>query len=82
MGVDVHRTTVIRWQLKLRAARLAGQRAFYHKCYLECHQAGLTIPVDDEFDPHSPCVNNYTIAAHGLECDATNNGFGENLQTA
>ena len=71
MGTDMHRTTVARWELALRASRLSMMRAFYAAAYRSLEALG-----DDEAEDEAACCSNaYSIATHCMECDATNSGL-------
>jgi hypothetical protein len=71
LGMDIHRTTLLRWTIRLRAARLASMRGWYHEMLQKLEDVSTTHRHANGDEAGS---NSYTIALHSMLCDATNSG--------
>ena len=72
MALDVHRTTVARWEINFRAARVATMRSFLFDSYM---QLAMAEDEDDDSDGDVNSTNTWTVALHFMRCDATNSGM-------
>ena len=77
MGIDVHRSSVARWAVRLRAARVYTMRVFYQEMYAELAQLAVDAAEDDADDGNE---NAYSVALHCMQCDATRSGLWKNPQ--
>ena len=71
LGLDVSRTTAQRWELSLRASRVAAMRSFYKLGYAQLAEASFRSSDESE----DSGKNAWTFSVHTMECDATNSSI-------
>ena len=67
MAVDVHTKTVNRWEVRLRACRLAAMHHFYSQCYRT-----MELESPNRLGQDGSGMAPIMVAAHSLRIDATN----------
>ena len=80
LAMDVHRSSLSRWEIRLRAARLASMRAWYRHMYQETFDNCICFcrEVDVASDPAADGA--FAFAVYGLECDATNSNMWKSFK--
>ena len=71
LGLDVSRTTAQRWELSLRASRVAAMHSFYKFGYAKLAEASFRSGDEGE----DSGKNAWTFSVHTMECDAANSGI-------
>ena len=77
LAIDVHRTSLAAWEIRLRAATVASMRNWFQSMYIEMFlhsvQDATNVHVDSDFAEHG--FGEWMIQIHGVRGDATNTCF-------